>query len=88
MFEGSGLINQSWRDHETGMLLEENKVLHDTAVKLGEGGWGSIGRIVTYTGTGVGLMRGIAKAGCIVTAARHDARMYLDSATQSLNLRD
>jgi nitronate monooxygenase len=45
--------------------FEENRrLLYDEALKLGDEGWGKEhGRITTYAGTGVGLVKSIVPAG-------------------------
>jgi nitronate monooxygenase len=49
------------------MDFEENQRLYAEAMKLGDEGWGmEQGRITTYAGTGVGLVREIMSAGQIV----------------------
>jgi nitronate monooxygenase len=54
-YNGRGVLNQSFRDHERGMG-EENKKLYEDTMKLGDQGWGENGRMTTYAGTGVGLI--------------------------------
>lgn len=65
-YNARGVLNRSFRDHASGMPLEKNKQLYDTAMKDGDAGWGIDGRITTYAGTGVGLVRSVMKAGDIV----------------------
>jgi len=66
-YNARGVLNQSFHDHNGGMTLEENKKLYDEAMeKEGDGGWGVGGRITTYAGTGVGLVRSVMKGGDIV----------------------
>lgn len=65
-FDARGIINQSWRDHKSGISFEENKRLHEGAVQQGEKGWGDQGRIATYAGTNVGLIRTVKPAAHIV----------------------
>ena len=79
-FDARGLINQSWNDHEAGMGFHENKAKHDEALNLGEMGWGAQGRIATYVGTGIGLIKRVEKAGDIVDTARRDAAKHLNAA--------
>lgn len=85
-FDARGLINDSWKDHQAGMSFEENKTLHDAAMKRGDGAWGPTGRVATYAGTNVGLVRDIEAAGDIVTAARHDATVRLEGVSQAWKL--
>jgi nitronate monooxygenase len=66
-YNARGVINKSMRDFESGMGFEENRRLYVEAMKLGDEGWGmEQGRITTYAGTGVGLVRSIVPAGQIV----------------------
>ena len=65
-YGGRGLINQSWRDALAGMSPEENKSLYEKAVKTGDQGWGEHGRLTTYAGTGVGLVKRVQNAKEIV----------------------
>ncbi|KAF2429572.1 2-nitropropane dioxygenase precursor [Tothia fuscella] len=70
-FDARGLVNQSWRDHVAGLPFEENQRLYQEASALGEQGWGKEhGRMATYAGTGVGLVRQVLGAGEVVKAVR------------------
>lgn len=75
-----GLTNQSFLDHEAGMNFEENKRLHDIALEMGDEGWGPKGRLTTYAGTAVGLVREVQGAAQIVEAVRADTIEALKSA--------
>ena len=83
-FDARGVINQSWKDHEAGMPFTANKELHDEALKVGPAGWGETGRIATYAGTGIGLIKGVERAEDIVANARESAVRYLDVARRSV----
>jgi nitronate monooxygenase len=66
-YDARGVINKSLRDSEIGMDFEENQRLYAEAMQLGDGGWGmEEGRMTTYAGTGVGLVKRIMPAGQIV----------------------
>ncbi len=66
-YNARGVINKSLRSFEGGMDLEENRRLYAEAMKLGDEGWGmEQGRLTTYAGTGVGLVKSIVPAGQIV----------------------
>jgi nitronate monooxygenase len=69
-WDARGLINESWRDHERGLEFEKNAELYAEAAKKGEEGWGERGRMATYAGTGVGLVREVKGAGEIVEEVR------------------
>ena len=85
-FDARGLINQSWRDHEKGGSFEQNKALHDETLKTGESRWGATGRVATYAGTGIGLVRKVEGAQDIVTGVRKEAAMQLESTSRFLGL--
>lgn len=71
------LINRSWIDHEAGVPFEKLQVLHDEAAKSGDAGWGPEGRLATYVGAGVGLVKDVQDAGAIVENVRNEARDIL-----------
>lgn len=56
-YGGRGVTNRSYEDWKRGMTGEENRRLYDEALKKGDEGWGAEGRLTTYAGTGVGLVR-------------------------------
>ena len=73
-----GLTNASWAEHRAGVPFEELKRRHDNALEdVGKGdegeGWGPRGRLATYVGAGVGLLRGVEDAGEIVRGVRREA---------------
>lgn len=72
-YNGRGVLNQSYLDAENGMSVEENKKLYDEASRNGDEGWSSEGRLTTYAGTGVGLVKNVMKAGDIVQEVRSNA---------------
>jgi nitronate monooxygenase len=85
-YDARGLINASWRDHESGMPFEKNKALHDEAVKKGPDAWGKEeGRTATYVGTAVGLITEVKPAGVVVREARQEAGRLLEATSTSLN---
>ncbi|KAI6838703.1 inosine monophosphate dehydrogenase [Hortaea werneckii] len=67
---GRSVLNESWHDHGRGMSLEENKRLYEEALKKGDEGWGEKGRLTTYAGTGVGLVREVKSAASITEEVR------------------
>jgi nitronate monooxygenase len=86
LYDARGLINASWRDHESGMPFEKNKALHDEAVKKGPDAWGrEEGRTATYVGTAVGLITEVKSAGVVVKEARDEAGRLLDATCTSMN---
>lgn len=73
-YDGRGVINESYVDAvEKGLSDEENKRLYDEETKKGDDGWGPTGRMTTYAGTGVGLVRETLPAGAIVEGVRNEA---------------
>jgi nitronate monooxygenase len=66
-------LNESWHDAAKGMSFEENKKLHDEALKKGNDGWGENARLTTYAGTGVGLVRDIKPAAEVTRDVREHA---------------
>ncbi|OTA53828.1 inosine monophosphate dehydrogenase [Hypoxylon sp. EC38] len=67
------IINKSYIEQQEGVPFEELKSRHDEALKLGDGGWGPEGRLATYAGASVGLIREVRGADEIVRGVREDA---------------
>ncbi|EEP82929.1 conserved hypothetical protein [Uncinocarpus reesii 1704] len=65
-YDGRGVLNESYNDAEKGMSDEENQRLYGIEMKKGDDGWGPTGRMTTYAGTGVGLVKEVVSAGKIV----------------------
>ena len=66
-YDGRGIINQSYIDAVEGhMRDQENKRLYEEELKKGDAGWGPQGRLTTYAGTGVGIVKETLPAGDIV----------------------
>ena len=62
-YDGRGVINRSYVDAvEHGMPDEENRRLYEVEMRKGDDGWGENGRMTTYAGTGVGLIKDILPA--------------------------
>lgn len=72
-YGGRSVLNESWHDAAKGMSFEENKKLHDEALKKGNDGWGENARLTTYAGTGVGLVRDIKPAADVTREVREHA---------------
>ncbi|KAJ9209655.1 hypothetical protein DTO166G4_8744 [Paecilomyces variotii] len=73
-YNGRGVINRTYVDAvEKGTPDEENRRLYEEEVKKGDAGWGPDGRMTTYAGTGVGLLKDILPAGEIVRNTRLEA---------------
>ncbi|KAJ9655044.1 hypothetical protein H2198_005984 [Neophaeococcomyces mojaviensis] len=83
-YNARGVLNQSFHDHNAGLALEENRKLYDEAMKQGDAGWGVNGRITTYAGTGVGLVKSVMKGGDIVKELQQQALRRLEAVTPKL----
>ncbi|KAM5434939.1 putative nitronate monooxygenase [Microsporum canis] len=73
-YDGRGMVNQSYVDEQAGMDDGENKRLYEAEKLRGDAGWGVRGRMTSYAGTGVGLVRSVEKAEDILCKAREAAR--------------
>lgn len=76
-YNARGILNQSFRDHSSGISFEENKKLYDEAIKQKDGGFGVNGRMTTYAGAGVGLIKSVMSAGDIVKEIQQDFNKWL-----------
>jgi nitronate monooxygenase len=84
-YDARGMVNASWRDHVGGMSFEQNKELHDEAVKKGENAWGEEeGRTATYAGTNIGLVKEVKSAAKIVKDIRDTTKAILRKTSESL----
>lgn len=79
-----GIVNKSWIDHQAGVPFEELKTRHDVSAAQGDAGWGPEGRLATYAGAAVGLVRSVDKAYDIVESVRGDAKLILKSLAAQL----
>ena len=66
------------------MSEEENAKLYAEAVKMGDEGWGEKGRMTTYAGTGVGLVKRVMPAGEIVQEVLRDSSRRLVAVSSRL----
>ena len=71
------IINRSFVEYKNGTSFEKLKELHDEATGKGDEGWGPKGRLATYAGASVGLIKDVKGAGRIVQDAQRDARTML-----------
>lgn len=83
-YGGRSVINQTILDHRAGLSMEENKKLYEEYSKKGDEGFGPQGRLTTYAGTVVGLIKCVKSAGDVVQEVRQDALKYLKEAITSL----
>ncbi|CZT02516.1 hypothetical protein WAI453_002069 [Rhynchosporium graminicola] len=77
IYNGRAVLNQSYWDSQKGMTEEENAKLYEEAAKKGDQGWGETGRMTTYAGTGVGLVKKVMPAGEIVKEVLRDSAQRL-----------
>ncbi|GFF93021.1 oxidoreductase, 2-nitropropane dioxygenase family, putative [Aspergillus udagawae] len=82
-YNGRGLINKTFIDHLRGLSEVKNRELYREELNRGDGGYGSNGRLTTYAGTGVGLIKEVIPAGDIVKSLREGARKILYGQNQS-----
>lgn len=78
-YNARGILNQSFHDHTSGVSFDDNKKLYDEAIKQSDGGFGVNGRMTTYAGAGVGLIKSVMKAGDIVKEIQQDTNKRLSS---------
>lgn len=72
LYDGRGVVTAALRDHEAGVPLAENVEKHKAAQQAGD-----VSRAVTWSGTGVGLIKDVRPAGEIVEKVRADAQRIL-----------
>lgn len=73
-----GVVNQSFVDAQSGMDWEENTRLYKEEESKGDAGWGMNGRMTTYAGSGVGLVKEIKPVGQIVREVREGVGAILE----------
>lgn len=76
-YDGRAAVNRGHEDEESGMRDGENVRLYREELERGDAAWGASGRMVTYAGTGVGLVRDVKPAATIVKEVRSQAREVL-----------
>ena len=81
-YDGRALVNRSVRDHLDGVEHEENKKQYQQALKDAKQSYGEEGRIVTYAGTGVGLVKNVQTAAEIVEEVRSSVKQALQDASK------
>lgn len=80
-YDGRAAINKGHEDENKGMTDEENVALYKKESSQGDSAWGPHGRMVTYAGTGVGLVRETKSAAAIVEEVQQQARAHLERIT-------
>ncbi|KAK5448066.1 hypothetical protein LTS15_009090 [Exophiala xenobiotica] len=76
-YNGRGVVNRTYQDAKHGMSNEENVELYKQAVQQGDSGWGPEGRMTTYAGTGIGLVREVMSASEIVRSVQQETVQVL-----------
>lgn len=80
-YDGRAAINKGHHDEAAGMSDHENVELYKKELAQGDPPWGDHGRMVTYAGTGVGLIRVVKPAAAIVEEVQKQARACLKHST-------
>ena len=85
LYDGRGIVTDSYMDHVKGVDIEEIRRLHTEASKAEDGGFESENKRVTvWAGTGIGLVRDVKGAKEIVEEVREAAQKALDTAKSRL----
>ncbi|KAF2809905.1 inosine monophosphate dehydrogenase [Mytilinidion resinicola] len=77
-YNGRAVVNRSFVDAGEGMGEEENKRLYEAEMEKGDAGWGVEGRMTTYAGAAVGLVKEVKGAADIVEEVREGAVRVLE----------
>jgi len=77
-YNGRGVANRSYQDALHGMSDEENYERYKETMKQGDKGWGPEGRMTTYAGTGIGLVRKVMPAAQIIKEISQDTVAVLE----------
>jgi nitronate monooxygenase len=72
-YDGRAIENKGHEDEKNGMPDHENVALYKSELAAGDSAWGLHGRMVTYAGTGVGLVRQVKPAADIVSEVQNSA---------------
>lgn len=72
LYDGRAVIHHSYHDHQAGVPLEENERRYQAAKESGDHA-----RLVTWSGTGVGLVKEALPAGDMVRSLRNEASQVL-----------
>lgn len=83
-FSPRGIVNRSWREYKAGVPFEELRERYREAEKAGDAGWGPEGRLATYAGAGIGLVRSVEDAGVIVRKAQDETRDVLGRVSEGM----
>ncbi|KAK5720969.1 hypothetical protein LTR15_006931 [Elasticomyces elasticus] len=83
-FDGRALLNKGHEDEQAGLSDAENVALYKQELAQGDDAWGVHGRMVTYAGTGVGLVNEVKPAAEIVREVHMSARNAIQNALEFL----
>lgn len=72
------IVNKSWVEQQEGVSFEDLQVRHDEAMKHGDKGWGIEGRLATYAGAGVGMVKSVENAASLVERLRGETQGILE----------
>ncbi|TPX17610.1 uncharacterized protein E0L32_012090 [Thyridium curvatum] len=79
LYDGRAIINKSYEEHVSGVTFEENRKKYQEAVSSGDGT-----RLVTWSGTALGLVKEVLPAGEIVRKVREGARQRIQKVQSGL----
>lgn len=86
-YDGRTIINKGHLDEETGLSDTENVRLYKNELKRGDEAFGDHGRMVTYAGTGVGLIKKAKSAAEIVNETSSGALRILQRGAGTMSSR-
>jgi nitronate monooxygenase len=85
LFDGRGIVTDSYTDHVKGVDIEEIRKLHAEAARGDDGGFGPQNRRTTvWAGTGIGLVNEVKGAKEIAEEVREGARTAMERANTHL----
>lgn len=84
LYDGRGLVTESYTDHAGGIHIEKIRQLHADALKREDAGFGSSNRATVWAGTGVGLVNKVEGAANIVNEVREGVKRALENTTARL----
>ena len=83
-YVGRAVANRTFLDAAHGMGDAENVAMYKKAMQMGDAGWGSEGRMTTYAGTGIGLVKEVMSAKDIVKSIQQEAIRILKRSASKL----
>ncbi len=85
-YTGRGVANMTYLDALSGMNNVENEALYRQVMEMGDEGWGPEGRMTTYAGTGVGLVKEVKSAKDIVQELQNGSLKILEGRNRRYKL--